>query len=141
MSDIEMDDSSSHMPSESDYNSSRYNRSSSIPRTSPPLDTEIEDLINNLEGEYYPGDTRERNKDSQSGNYFNENLVFENAAEDLQKLKQVWISERTAPDLQQYEEHLVERMNMRIREQVSLYFHSDVSFFFCSNILLTRWSL
>lgn len=69
-------------------------------------DMDIDDIINNIQ------DDRKALKES----------VDRSAAEDAERLKRAWISERTCPELLKFEGNLLDRIMIRIREQVR-FFH------------------
>lgn len=77
---------------------------------------DIDDIINNIQ------DDRRRLQDSED----------ETASDDARLLKQAWIKERTCPELLTFEETLLDRVMMRVREQVN-FCHQ----FYAPNDLLT----
>lgn len=88
----------------------RFSGRSSMPQTSPAPDHEIEDIINNT------GNARPPRR--------KETPVFGSAdapgdrAGDLAKLKQAWVSERTAPELFPFLHDEVDRIMEKIRNQM-----------------------
>lgn len=74
-------------------------------------DAEIDDLINNLDRDYdfHPG-----GKDN--AGYGRDQA--DNKQQDLQKLLNLWIAERTCPDILPYDEELISTLTDRLRAQV-----------------------
>lgn len=64
---------------------------------------DIDDIINNIQ------DDKQRLKSTDD----------QSAADDARLLKQAWIKERTCPELLSFEESLLDRIMLRVREQVS----------------------
>lgn len=116
-----MDEPSSNFPSDSShrFNSSSsfaHGRDSSLAPTSPLPDADLDDLIDKLDQNV----RHERiHSSSRSQNAANFNIsVNQQLQNDMKRLKQVWIAERTAPEILDFEESLIDRMIERIQHQV-----------------------
>ncbi|KAK9389042.1 hypothetical protein V1515DRAFT_594564 [Lipomyces mesembrius] len=72
-------------------------------------DLEIDDLINNLDKEYYSA-----HRTANSAN------LTTHKSRDLKSLVRLWISERTCPDILPYAHDLLDTMLDRVREQVEV---------------------
>lgn len=130
-----MDESSSNFHSDS---SNRFNSSSSFARghngrgsslapTSPLPDSDLDDLINKLdhnvrhERPHASSSSNRYSSRSQAATDFNIS-VNQQLQNDMKRLKQIWIAERTAPEILDFEESLINRMIERIQHQVSVFF-------------------
>ncbi|KAK9486641.1 hypothetical protein V1527DRAFT_512090 [Lipomyces starkeyi] len=72
-------------------------------------DLEIDDLINNLDKEYYSAHPTA-----------NSSYLATHKSRDLKSLVRLWISERTCPDILPYAHDLLDTMLDRVREQVEV---------------------
>lgn len=125
MSDFEDSDIrySYDSPLRSDGNTSisRGFRGSSVTaHTSPPPSSDIDDIINNTGATAFrnPGTSHRDNGGYIGAESHKFGLDPIDPADDLQKLKQAWVSERTAPELLPFVQEIVDRVMGRIRKQI-----------------------